>query len=104
MWSAHDVAHHHQRRYTTAQLREVFEEAGLRPSFWTHFNSLLFPPIALVRLAGKLARRGGGDDAMPPAPVNALLRTVFALERHWVATASIPFGVSMAMVAGPTIR
>ncbi|RYD95194.1 MAG: class I SAM-dependent methyltransferase [Sphingomonadales bacterium] len=104
MWSAHDVAHHHQRRYTTAQLRQVFRDAGLKPRFWTHFNSLLFPLIAAVRLAGKALRREGGDDAMPPAPVNAALQAIFAAERHWVATLSIPIGVSMAMVAEPTIR
>jgi SAM-dependent methyltransferase len=104
MWSAHDVAHHHQRRYTAAGLRRVFTEAGLQPRFWTHFNSLLFPLVAAVRLAGKLIGREGGDDAMPPAPVNAALKAIFGAERHWVATFSIPFGVSMAMVAEPTIR
>lgn len=104
MWSAHDVVHHHQRRYTTAQLKRVFQQAGLRPSFWTHFNSLLFPLIAAVRLVGKLSGREGGDDAMPAAPVNAMLKAIFGAERHWVATFSIPFGVSMAMVAEPTIR
>ena len=104
MWSAHDLAHHHQRRYTTPGLKRVFLDAGLRPRYVTHFNSLLFPLIAAVRLAGKLLGRGGDDDRMPPAPVNAALRTIFAAERHWVATLSLPFGVSMAMVAEPTIR
>lgn len=105
MWSAHDVAHHHQRRYTGAGLKRVFRDAGLRPRYLTHFNSLLFPLIAGVRLAGKLlGRGGGGDDAMPPAPVNAALKAIFAAERHWMAILSIPFGVSIAIVAEPTIR
>ena len=104
MWSAHDVAHHHQRRYTGAGLKRVFRDAGLRPRYLTHFNSLLFPLIAGVRLAGKLLGRGGGDDAMPPAPVNAALKAIFAAERHWMAILSIPFGVSIAIVAEPTIR
>ncbi|WP_340314213.1 class I SAM-dependent methyltransferase [Rhizorhabdus argentea] len=104
MWSAHDVAHHHQRRYTDASLSRVLREAGLRPRFTTHFNSLLFPLIAAIRLAGKLLRREGGDDAMPSRPVNAALTAIFGAERHWVATLSIPFGVSMASVAEPVIR
>jgi len=104
MWSAHDVAHHHQRRYTGAGLKRVFREAGLRPRFTTHFNSLLFPLIAAVRLIGKLTGREGGDDAMPSAPVNRALTAIFAAERHWVATLSVPFGVSIASVAEPTIR
>jgi SAM-dependent methyltransferase len=101
MWSAHDVAHHHQRRYTSAQLKRVFTEAGLKPGFSTHFNSLLFPLVAAVRIAGKLTGREGSDDKMPSAPVNAALKAIFGAERHWVATFSIPFGVSMAMVAEP---
>ncbi len=102
MWSAHDVAHHHQRRYTGAQLRSVFAKAGLQPRFASHFNSLLFPLIAAARLAGKLLKKEGGDDAMPPRPVNALLAATFGAERHWVANLNIPFGVSIAMVAEPT--
>lgn len=104
MWSAHDVVHHHQRRYTAEHLGRVFREAGLRPRFCTHFNSLLFPLIATVRLANKLLGRDSADDAMPPAPLNAALKAVFGAERYWVASLSIPFGVSMAMVAEPTIR
>ena len=105
MWSEHDVAHHHQRRYTVRQLKAVFREAGLKPKFTTHFNTLLFPLIAAVRLVGKLlGREGGSDDAMPSRPVNAALATIFGAERHWVATVPAPFGVSIAMVAEPTIR
>lgn len=104
MWSAHDVAHHHQRRYTGAQLREVFERAGLAPRFLSHFNTLLFPLIAAVRLVGKITGKEGGDDAMPSRPVNAVLTALFGAERHWVASLSMPFGVSIAMVAAPTMR
>ncbi len=101
MWSAHDVAHHHQRRYTTAQLRGVVGAAGFAPRFSTHFNSLLFPVVAVVRLAGKLLGKDGDDDKMPSAPVNAVLKGIFATERLWVTSLSVPFGVSMAMVADP---
>ncbi len=105
MWSEHDVAHHHQRRYTVRQLRKVVERSGFRPRFITHFNTVLFPLIAAVRLAGKLlGRKGGSDDKMPSAPVNAALAAIFGAERHWVATVPAPFGVSIAMVAEPTIR
>lgn len=99
MWSAHDVAHHHQRRYTGAQLRAVFERAGLRPRYRSHFNSVLFPLIAAVRALGKLTGKEGGDDAMPSKPVNAILAALFGAERHWVASVPVPFGVSIAMVA-----
>lgn len=101
MWSAHDVAHHHQRRYTGIQLRDVFAKAGLRPRFMSHFNSLLFPLIAAVRALGKLTGKQGGDDAMPSPPVNRALTALFGAERHWAARLNVPFGVSIAMVAEP---
>jgi hypothetical protein len=104
LWSAHDIAHHHQRRYTPASLNKVFHDAGLKPIHQTHFNSLLFPLIVAVRALHKLTGREGGDDEMPSRPVNAVLAALFGAERHWVTTLSIPFGVSMAMVAEPTTR
>ncbi len=104
LWSAHDVAHHHQRRYTAGTLRAVFEASGYRLRHLTHFNSVLFPLIVAARAAGKLTRREGGDDAIPSGPVNGVLERLFAAERHWVARRSLPFGVSLAVVAEPAIR
>lgn len=98
MWSAHDVAHHHQRRYTAAQLRKVVEASGFRVKHVSHFNTLLFPLIAAVRLVGKIARKEGGDDAMPPAPVNAALGAIFGAERWLAPRLNLPFGVSLALV------
>jgi SAM-dependent methyltransferase len=99
LWSAHDIAHHHQRRYTAKSLRAVFEGTGFRVRHLTHFNTLLFPPIVAARAIGRLTGHEGGDDAMPSRPVNALLRGLFASERYWVGRGSLPFGVSLGIVA-----
>lgn len=104
LWSAHDVAHHHQRRYTAAQLADVFTRAGYRVRHLTHFNTLLYPLVAAARGLGRFTRREGGDDAIPPGPLNALLERLFAAERHWVGRRTLPFGVSLAVVAEPTTR
>ncbi|WP_157216651.1 class I SAM-dependent methyltransferase [Flavisphingomonas formosensis] len=101
LWSAHDAAHHHQRRYTFAGLKAVFEQAGFRIRYRSHFNTVLFPLIAAARAVGRLTGREGGDDAMPPRPVNAILSGLFGAERHWVGRGSLPFGVSLAVVAEP---
>ena len=102
MWSAHDAAHHHQRRYTAATLTDVFARAGFRVRHRSHFNTLLFPLIvgmrALHRLTGKT---GGDDDALPSPFVNRMLERLFAAERHLVARGTLPFGVSLALVAEP---
>jgi hypothetical protein len=39
------------------------------------------------------------DDAMPPKPLNSLLAGLFAAERHWLAHAPLPIGVSIVLIA-----
>jgi len=101
LWSAHDVAHHHHRRYTWARLRDTLGAAGFRPRHRSHFNTLLFPLVVLARAIGKLTGREGGDDAPPPAWINGLLKRIFGAERLWIGRVSVPFGVSLAVVAEP---
>lgn len=98
MWSAHDTVHHHFRRYNPASLRKVAGEAGLKVDLLTHFNTLLFPLAAAVRIAGKLTRREDADDAQPLAPLNAIFTGLFGFERHLIGRVPMPFGVSLAAV------
>jgi SAM-dependent methyltransferase len=98
MWSAHDAAHHHHRRYSKAGLRRVIEEAGLKVELLSYFNSLLFPVAAAARIAGKLRGKSESDDAMPSAPVNKVLETVFGLERHMIGRVPLPAGVSLVAI------
>ncbi|HEY4279102.1 MAG TPA: class I SAM-dependent methyltransferase [Conexibacter sp.] len=73
LWSAHDVRNRHFRRYRAASLRAAAAESGWSVLRDTHFNALLLPPAAVVRLARR--RRAGadnserdGDAATGPAP------------------------------------
>jgi hypothetical protein len=68
----------------------------------SHFNTLLYPLVALARIANRLAGKQDGDDAMPSAPANWVLEHIFAAERYWVTRASLPFGVSLLAVIEPT--
>ena len=99
MWSAHDVANHHKRRYTRRTLRKLVDEAGLRLEMMSWFNSLLFPLAAAARLAARAAGRGDGGDRMPPAPVNSLFEILFGLERYAIGRLPFPPGVSLAAIA-----
>ncbi len=95
MWSAHDVAHHHKRRYSKRSLRAVIAAAGLTADRIGYFNSLLFPVAAAARIAGNMAGKSSSDDKMPAAPVNRLLQGIFGLERHLVGRVPLPAGVSL---------
>lgn len=102
MWSAHDVAHHHHRRYNRDTLSDVVEQSGLEVLLFTHFNTILFPPAAAFRLLGKLTGRKEADDDQPAPLINRLFTHLFGLERHLVGRVPMPFGVSLlAVLAGP---
>jgi SAM-dependent methyltransferase len=98
MWSAHDVAHHHHRRYRKQEIRQLAEDSGYSIDLLSPFNSLLFPPIAAVRLLGKLTGKDDSDDAMPSPFVNKVLDGVFGLERSLIGRVPMPFGVSLVAV------
>jgi len=100
LWSGHDVAHHHQRRYTPKALEDVVRGAGFRVRHRTHFNSLLLPAILGVRWLNKLrGHEGGDDDAMPSKPVNGLLARLFGGEAYFAVRGLLPAGVSIGLVA-----
>lgn len=100
LWSQHDVTHHHFRRYTKGQLEGLLRGAGLTPVLLTYFNTLLFPPIALLRIARKaLGGKDEGDDAMPSPAVNAMLNRIFEIEKHLIGRIPLPVGVSLLAVA-----
>ena len=41
----------------------------------------------------------GADDAMPSKPVNWILERLFASEAGWLKRGSLPFGLSIAIIA-----
>lgn len=98
MWSAHDTAHHHHRRYTPDSLKAVAAKAGLKVHMMSYFNSLLFPVAAVARLIGKAMGKQTSDDQMPSAPVNAILTRIFGLEAHLVGRVPLPAGVSIVAI------
>jgi hypothetical protein len=98
MWSAHDAAHHHFRRYTKKQLEELFLRSGLEVQLLSYFNTLLFPLVAAARVVGKITRKESADDKLPSRPVNAVLNGIFGLEAGLLGRLPMPFGVSLVAV------
>lgn len=101
LWSAHDVVHHHKRRYTKAALRDAVAAAGLRCERIGHFNMLLYPLAVAMRMVKRGLRRDSSDDAMPGPAMNGALAAVFGFERHLVGRVPMPFGLSIHAVAVP---
>lgn len=99
MWSGHDEANHHFRRYSATGLRKAIEAAGLGVTMLSPMNSLLFPLAVAARFAGKLTGRTGSDDKVPPAPVNRLFDAIFGLEAQLVGRLPMPPSLSLVAIA-----
>jgi SAM-dependent methyltransferase len=101
LWSAHDESHHHRRRYVADQLRQAVSAGGYAIRYLSYYNFLLFPMIAVARLLQHLvgANREGHDLQMPSRLVNRTLAKVFSSERHVLGRVTVPFGVSLLMLA-----
>jgi SAM-dependent methyltransferase len=101
LWSRHDEINHHFRRYNRPMLRDAFAQADWKLERLTAFNTLLFPPAAVVRL---LQRRRPpavyrADLDLGPAWLNAVLERPLAWEAQWLTHGrSLPFGLSLLAV------
>ena len=105
LYGPHDRQHHHYRRYRRPPLRNLLTGAGFTPLKLSYFNSLLFPLVAAARLlekSGLLSPKQALGQRQPPAPLNALLYTLFACERHGLRRFDLPLGVSLLALARRT--
>lgn len=102
LWSKHDVAVGHQRRYSARDLREKILRAGMVVERLTHANALMFPVIAAIRLGRRVFGESQAihSDLGPlPRGINALLSALYIAEMRWVARVDVPYGVSLIALA-----
>ena len=92
LWSAHDEAVGHVRRYTRQTLTEVLDTAGFDVQRMRSWNVLLRPAVAARRRSST-----GSDLADLPGWLNSTLHAVVATERYLPVT-SLP-GVSLMVTA-----
>ncbi len=59
LWSPHDEFLEHRRRYRLSDLRETVKAAGLAPLRMRYFFGLLFPAVAVMRLADRVMQKQG---------------------------------------------
>jgi SAM-dependent methyltransferase len=108
LWGRQDIVNHHRRRYNAGMLRAVLRGANFELLKISYFNTVLFPPIAAVRLAyrlfglnrGKKAGELQSDFSLPAKGwANELPRRIFAAEKSWLRRGNFPVGVSLLAVA-----
>jgi SAM-dependent methyltransferase len=103
LWSSHDVANQHYRRYRHGRLRRAGEAAGWEPQAWTYFNTFLFLPGAAIRVGERLRRphkrRGRPNVALTPRSWDRVLEWPMRIEAGLIRRGvRLPFGMSLMMV------
>ena len=102
LWSPHDEAMHHVRRYTRPELARKLEESGLATLVLTYTFAAILVPAALVRAVKR--RDGAGERAdfgVSPGWANGPLAIWQRIEAAWLRRLDLPFGLSLAAVVRP---
>jgi ubiquinone/menaquinone biosynthesis C-methylase UbiE len=104
LWSEHDEALKHRRRYTAHELRNKLSLTGFDPERTSYFITTLFFPILAMRIAQGLFKKSTHPQTslrvLPPW-MNRLLVAILALEQRAFRYVNLPFGVSIVALARP---
>lgn len=102
LWSEHDEALHHQRRYTMSELRRKLTAVGLTVEKNSYIIVSLLPVVFFFRLLRSLGQRRGRrqtDLVELPRPFNAMLEWLCRVETAVTRRMNFPCGVSLVVLA-----
>lgn len=105
LWSEHDEALYHHRRYTVPHLKDLLQRVGFAVPKISYTVTALFPAIWLYRQISNLLpkRRAAGEKQANlvhfAGPVNAALLSLSEWETRLVHRLSLPFGVTVVCMA-----
>jgi len=105
LWSEHDEALQHRRRYSAHEVRNKMTVCGFDVERSSYFVTLLFWPIFLMRISQGLAK----DSTSPktaihvlPPWLNSMLLKLLDVERWMLRGFNLPFGVTIVATARAT--
>lgn len=103
LWSPHDVALMHFRRYMAGEVRQRFTEARLRVEKLSYAMTLLYPVVWAVRQVTRRmrSRNENPQASLTPVPgfANRLLVGILELENSVIRHLNLPFGVTVFCMA-----
>lgn len=102
LWSNHDEALHHKRRYHSLELRTKLADTGFEIKKLSHYVATLFPPIAVVRFASNFIRRKAYAESTyvhVPDTLNNLFTKILEIESILINKMYLPFGTTLVAVA-----
>jgi ubiquinone/menaquinone biosynthesis C-methylase UbiE len=105
LWSPHDVAYHHFRRYTRGELGSKLKEGGLSLQKLSYYSMSVLPPVfAMRKLRGMTQGKSEAHSDFflkLPGPIESVLYGIMRTEIGLMDAVSLPFGVSLFCAAQP---
>jgi len=103
LWSPHDEANHHYRRYSRSTLLSAARDAGWTVERMTSFNTLLLAPAAAVRVVQRHRRRPAEEQTpdlhLGPQWLNGALERPMKIEARWLQRGrTLPAGLSLMAI------
>jgi SAM-dependent methyltransferase len=100
LWTMHDTANYHKRRYYLRALERKLDAAGFETVRFSHLNFILFPILAAMLLFHRTFYGFGSTRdqrilPMPPRAVNSVLTWLLLLEAQLMRWFRLPWGISM---------
>jgi SAM-dependent methyltransferase len=102
LWSEHDLAVSHVRRYSISSLTRILKESNFTISRISYFISFFFPFVVIYRILKKpnTKRKNPRPNAVKfPKNINIILKKLAFLENEILKMMNLPFGVSIVCVA-----
>ena len=105
LWSHHDDANRHRRRYHKKELIELLASAELRTIRVSYQNFFTFLPVLAVRMWQRIHPESPRFDVGKPNRwVNDFLTALLKLEARLIKYISLPVGVDLVAAARPSVR
>ena len=98
LWSAHDEANLHFRRYERPQLRRLLTSSGFNVRELHYFFGWPLPLMYARRLLAHSAD-DGYQVQVPPRPVNELFRALSTVERWLTSSTGVPAPLGSSLLA-----
>lgn len=100
LWGPHDIALHHERRYTRGEMKRKLEECGFEVVRLSYSVFFLFPVVCLWRVAEK-RKKGPAKASLVGVPdwANRLLIGLQRFESWLIERIDLPWGSSVVAVA-----
>lgn len=102
LWSEHDEALHHRRRYAAYELRNKLTLTGFNIERCSYFITIFFFPILFIRILQGIFKKSTHPKTSHielPNVVNQLLIGILAFEQLLFKFINLPFGVSIVCTA-----